>query len=59
MDSEWDILQILHKLMNQMKERSTLEWVASHQDDDPTVDIETLSTGMQLNIKTDELATIG
>ena len=57
MDSEWDILQVLHCLMNQMNERPVLEWVASHQDDDPTIDINDLSQGTQLNIKADELAT--
>ena len=58
MDSKWDILQALHGLMNQMKERPILEWVASHQDDD-TSDITTLSTGTQLNIAVDKLATNG
>ena len=45
--------------MNQMNERPILEWVTSHQDDDPTVDIKDLSKGTQLNIKANELATKG
>ena len=36
-----------------------LEWVASHQDDDPTINIKDLSKGTQLNIKEDKLATKG
>ena len=59
MDSEWDILQVLHQLMKQMKEQLVLDWVASYQDDDPTIDVTTLSKGPQLNIKSDELATKG
>ena len=55
--SEWDILKMLHRLINQMKEYPTLKLVTSHQDDDPTIDIETLSTGTQLNKKADKLAT--
>ena len=42
-----------------MKEIPVLEWVASHQDDDPTNDITMLSKGTQLNIKVDELITKG
>ena len=56
MDLEWDILQVLHRLMKQMKERPVLEWVASHQDIDPMIDITKLSKETQLNIKADELA---
>ena len=59
MNSEWNILQILHRLMNQMKERLTLKLVVSHQDDYPTIDIKTLSTKTQLNIKADKLITKG
>ena len=59
MDSDWDILQVLHRLMNQMKERPILEWAASHQDDNPTIDITTLSTGTQINIEADGLTTKG
>ena len=58
MDSKWDILQALHRLMNQIQERPILEWVASYQDDD-TSDIATLPTGTQLNITADKLATNG
>ena len=59
MDSDWDILQVLHQLMNQMNERPVLEWVTSHQDDDPTIDINDLSQGIELNIRADGLATKG
>ena len=59
MDPKWDILQALHRLMNQMNTRPVLEWVASHQDDDPTIDINKLSQSNQLNIKADELVMKG
>ena len=39
--------------------RWKLEWVASHQDNDTTIDISILSTGTQLNIEADKLATMG
>ena len=56
-DSEWDILQVIHRLMTKMKEQPELNWVQSHQDDDSDIDITTLSFGTQLNIKADALAT--
>ena len=34
-----------------------LEWVASHQDDDPNIEINNLTLGAQLNIAADKLAT--
>ena len=37
----------------------TLEWVASHQDDELTIDIKTLSTRTQLKIEADKHATKG
>ena len=37
MDSEWDLLQVIHNLMAKMKERPELKWVRSHQDDDPDI----------------------
>lgn len=54
---EWDILQAVHRLMNQVKERLKLEWVASHQDNDLMIDITTLPIGSQLNIKANTLVT--
>ena len=42
-----------------MKERPELEWVRSHQDDDPDVDLEKLSDATKLNIKADGFATQG
>ena len=39
MDPEWDILQAIHRVMSKMKEQPTMEWVRSHQDDDPNEDI--------------------
>ena len=39
--------------------RWELEWVASHQDDDPNIDLSNLPTGTKLNILADELATEG
>ena len=57
MDPEWDLLQAIHRLMRKMKEQPELEWVRSHQDDDPDEDISKLSEAAQLNIKADVLAT--
>ena len=48
---------MLPRLTTRMKECPTLKLVASHQDDDPTIDIETLSIGTQLHKKADKLAT--
>ena len=59
MDSEWDLLQVIHNLMAKVKEWLKLEWVRSHQDDDPDVDITKLSDATQLNIKADVLAIPG
>ena len=59
MDPEWDVIQVIHRLMATMKERPELEWVRSHQDDDPDVDIEKLTDAIKLNIKADTLATQG
>ena len=39
--------------------RWELEWVASHKDNNTTIDISTLPTGTQLNIKANKLATTG
>ena len=57
MDPEWDVLQVIHRLMATMNERTELEWVCSHQDDDPNIDIEKLSDATKLNIKANALAT--
>ena len=59
MDPELDLLQAIHRLMSKMKEQSELEWVRSHQDDDPEEDISKLSEAAQLNIKADALVTQG
>ena len=59
MDSEWDILQVIHNLLAKMKEQPKLEWVWSHQDDNPDIDITKLSNATQLNIKADVLAAQG
>ena len=45
MNSERDILQVIHRLTTKMKERPELNWIQSHQDDDPDIDITTLSVG--------------
>ena len=57
MDPEWDLIQAIHKVMSKMKEQPELEWVRSHQDDDPDEDILKLDKSAQLNIKADALAT--
>ena len=59
MDPEWDLLQVIHRVMGKMKERLELEWVHSHQDDDLDEDITKLLDAAQLNIKADALATQG
>ena len=59
MDPEWDVLQAIHTAMGKMKEKPELEWVLSHQDDDPDEDISKLDREAQLNIKADALATQG
>ena len=59
MDPEWDVLQAIHTVMGKMKEQPELEWVRSHQDDDPDEDVTKLSKAAQLNIKADVLATQG
>lgn len=55
-DSEWDVLQALHGLTQQINKQSKLEWVSSYQNDDLTIDITTLPIGTQLNIKAKILA---
>ena len=42
-----------------MNTRPVLEWVASHQDNNHTININELSKGTQLNIKADKLAMKG
>ena len=59
MDPEWDVIQVIHRFMGRMKERPELEWVRSHQDDDPDVDLKKLSDATKLNIKTEGFATQG
>ena len=58
MDPEWDVLQAIHTVMDKMKEKPELEWVRSHQDDDPEK-VSELDQAAQLNIKADALATQG
>ena len=60
MDPKWELLQVIHRLlMDKMKERRELEWVRSHQDDEPNKDITKLSDAAQLNIEVNALATQG
>ena len=42
-----------------MKERPELEWVRSHQDDDPDEDITKLLDAAQLNIKSQYTSNTG
>ena len=58
MDPEWDVLQAIHTVIDKMKEKPELEWVRSHQDDDPEK-VSELDHAAQLNIKADALATQG
>ena len=57
MDSEWDVLYALHKAIKAFPKPITVEWAASHQDDDLKVKISDLPLGVQLNIVADKLAT--
>ena len=59
MDSEWDVLYALHRTIKTFPATISVEWVASHQDDDPNVNISDLPLGAQLNIEADKLATTG
>ena len=59
MDPEWDLFQAIHSLMAKMKDQPKLDWVGSHQDDDPDVDIKKISVATKLNIQADVLATQG
>ena len=43
MDPKWDVLQAIRIVMCKMKEQPELEWVHSHQDDDPDEDVTKLS----------------
>ena len=57
MDPEWDLLQMIHSLMAKMKDQPELDWVHSHQDDNPDVDITKSSGATKFNMKADALAT--
>ena len=57
LNSEWDVLSALNTTIKEFPTVPILEWVASHQDDDPTTNINNLTLGAQLNIAADELAT--
>ena len=59
MDPEWDVLQTIRTVMGKMKKKPKLEWIRSHQDDDPDEDISKLDGTTQLNTKADALATKG
>ena len=59
MDPEWDVLQSIHTITGKMNKQPELEWVRSHQDDDPDEDISKLDKAAQLNIKANALATQG
>ena len=58
-DSEWDIIQALGRLMIQLNEWPELEWFVRYQDDDITINIETLLIKTQLKIKADIQALTG
>ena len=59
MDSEWDVLYALHKAINTFSTTIPVEWVASHQYDDPKVNTSDLPLGAQLNIAAEKFATTG
>ena len=43
MDPEWDLLQVMHIVIDKTKERPELKWVHMHQDDNPEEHISKLS----------------
>ena len=60
-DSEWDISQALHGLIQQINEQPKLEQLSSYsyQGDDLTINTTTLPIGAQFNIEADKLVTKG
>ena len=53
---DWDVLQVLHNELKWFLQQPTIDWIESHQDDNPNI---VLPIPVQLNIHVDELATIG
>ena len=53
---DWDVLQALHNKLKWFPQQPTIDWIESHQDDNPNI---VLPISVQLNIHADELATIG
>ena len=53
---EWDVLQALHIKLKWFLQQPTIDWLKSHQDDNPNI---ALPIPVQLNIHADEFTTIG
>ena len=46
---DWDVLQAIHNELKWFPPQSTIDWIESHQDDNPNI----------VNVHVDELATVG
>ena len=53
---DWDVLQAVHNKLKWFPQQPTIDWIESHQDDNPDI---VLSIPVQLNVHADELATKG
>jgi hypothetical protein len=58
LDSEWDVLSALHKVLKSFKTYPKINWVKSHQDD-KVYEATDMPLNAYLNSEADELATIG
>ena len=53
---DWDVLQAVHNKLKWFPQQPTIDWIESHQDDNPNV---VLPIPVQLNINVVEPAIIG
>ena len=53
---DWDVLQAVYNELKWFSKQPTIDWIKSHQDDNPDI---VLSIPVQLNVHADKLATKG
>ena len=53
---DWNVLQAVHNKLKWFPQHPTIDWIESHQDDNPDI---VLPISVQLNVHMDELATVG
>ena len=53
---DWDVLQAVYNELKWFPQQPTIDWIESHQDDNPDIVLPIL---VQLNVDADELTTIG